>query len=169
MFQSHLPKAELGGTMVPVGRIEPPSSWATSDATRRSMQANKGRDTRPELAIRRLLHADGFRYRVNFRPVPGFRRTADIVFTRAKVAVFIDGCFWHGCPEHYQRPLANRDYWDVKVHHNRARDAETNSALADAGWAVLRFWEHEKAEAVVTRIKDQVEVSLAAAVRHQSR
>jgi DNA mismatch endonuclease (patch repair protein) len=131
------------------------------------MRANKGRDTRPELVIRRLLHADGFRYRVNFRLVPELRRTADIVFTRAKVAVFIDGCFWHGCPEHYQRPLANRDYWDHKVLRNRARDAETNSALTGAGWTVLRFWEHEQAAAVVARIEDQVEVALATAVRRQ--
>ena len=127
------------------------------------MQANKGRDTNPEMAVRRLLHARGLRYRVNFRPVPGLRRTADIVFTRAKVAVFIDGCFWHGCPEHYQRPLANRPYWDEKVRQNRARDAETTKKLAQAGWMVLRFWEHEPVEAVVERIQEQVLAALQAA------
>lgn len=120
------------------------------------MQANKGRDTNPELAIRHLLHTGGFRYRVNFRPLPELRRTADIVFTRAKVAVFIDGCFWHGCPAHYQRPVANREYWDAKVSRNRARDAETVSALASSGWRVLRFWEHERTEAVVATIEDAV-------------
>ena len=139
------------------------TSWATSDSTRRSMQANKGRDTNPEMAVRRLLHARGLRYRVNFRPVPGLRRTADIVFTRAKVAVFIDGCFWHGCPEHYQRPLANRAYWDGKVLQNRARDAETTMTVAQAGWTVLRFWEHEPVEAVVERIHGQVLAALTVA------
>ena len=133
-------------------------SWATSDATRRSMQANKGRDTKPELVIRQLLHAEGFRYRVNIRPVPEIRRTADIVFTRAKVAVFIDGCFWHGCPAHYQRPVSNRGYWDEKVLRNRARDVETSSVLADKGWKVLRFWEHEVVEAVVEAIQEQLRV-----------
>ena len=137
----------------------PSPSWATSDATRRSMQANKGRDTKPELAIRQLLHAEGFRYRVNYRPVSEIRRTADIVFTRAKVAVFIDGCFWHGCSAHYQRPVSNRDYWDEKVLRNRARDIETGSVLADRGWNVLRFWEHEVAEAVVQVIRQQLRVA----------
>jgi DNA mismatch endonuclease (patch repair protein) len=120
------------------------------------MKANKGRDTRPELAIRRLLHAAGLRYRVNMRPMPELRRTADIVFTRAKVAVFIDGCFWHGCPEHYQRPLANREYWDDKVLKNSERDAETSAALAEAQWTVLRFWEHEQPASVVVTIASNV-------------
>jgi len=107
------------------------------------MQSNKGRDTAPELTVRRLLHATGFRYRVNFRPEPSLRRTADIVFTRARVAVFIDGCFWHGCPDHFQRPHSNRDYWDPKIQKNRVRDAETTQKLQDAGWIVLRYWEHD--------------------------
>lgn len=118
-------------------------SWASSEATRRSMQSNKGRDTAPELMVRKLLHAAGLRYRVNVRPLPGVRRTADVVFTRSRLAVFIDGCFWHGCPAHYQRPAINREYWDSKVASNRARDIETNEALIAAGWRVLRFWEHE--------------------------
>ena len=129
------------------------------------MQANKGRDTNPELVIRHLLHAGGFRYRVNFRPLPELRRTADIVFTRAKVAVFIDGCFWHGCPSHYQRPVANREYWDAKVVRNRERDAETAFALASAGWKVLRFWEHERPEVVVSTIEDSVREVLNAGNR----
>lgn len=107
------------------------------------MQSNRGRDTQPELAVRRILHAEGLRYRVNFRPLPELRRTADIVFTRAKVAVFIDGCFWHGCPEHYQRPASNRDYWDSKVARNRERDVDTDAQLIAAGWCVIRRWEHE--------------------------
>nr|WP_198169815.1 very short patch repair endonuclease [Agromyces laixinhei] len=131
-------------------------SWASSPATRRSMQANRGRDTEPELLVRRLLHAEGFRYRVNHRPVSELRRTADIVFTRAKVAVFIDGCFWHGCPEHYQRPTTNRDYWDTKVARNRERDGETNRMLIEAGWSVIRRWEHEDPRAVADEIEQEV-------------
>lgn len=95
------------------------------------------------MAIRRLLHAQGLRYRVAY-PVPGQRRrTIDIAFTRAKLAVFIDGCFWHGCPEHGTKPRSNRDWWAAKIAANRARDEQTNAALLSVGWRVLRFWEHQ--------------------------
>ena len=118
-------------------------SWASTPGSRASMQANRGRDTAPELAVRRRLHAMGLRYRVSARPVQTLRRTADIVFTRARVAVFIDGCFWHGCPEHYQAPVRNGAFWLAKRMRNRERDAETDAALTAAGWTPLRFWEHE--------------------------
>lgn len=118
-------------------------SWASTPGTRASMRSNRGRDTSPELAIRRRLHAAGLRYRVSIRPLPKLRRTADIVFTRAHVAVFIDGCFWHGCPEHYQAPGRNAEFWLAKRTRNRERDAETDAMLVAAGWRVLRFWEHE--------------------------
>lgn len=95
------------------------------------------------MTVRRMLHARGLRFRVSIRPVPGLRRTADIVFTRARVAVFVDGCFWHGCPEHYQAPVRNAEFWIAKRDRNRERDAETDAALSDAGWRVMRFWEHE--------------------------
>jgi DNA mismatch endonuclease (patch repair protein) len=116
---------------------------ASSEGTRKSMQANKGRDTKPELALRRAAHALGLRYRVSVRPVPSIRRTADLVFTKAKVAVFMDGCFWHGCPVHHTQAARNAEYWAEKVDKNRKRDAETDRLLAEAGWTVLRFWEHE--------------------------
>jgi DNA mismatch endonuclease (patch repair protein) len=119
------------------------------------MQSNKGRDTKPELAVRRLLHAAGLRYRVNYPVLP--RRTADVVFTKAHVVVFIDGCFWHGCAEHYQRPASHVAYWDAKVALNTARDVDTNERLAAAGWTVLRFWEHqtpaEIAAAIIQRVR----------------
>ncbi len=108
-------------------------SWASTPSSRASMQANRGRDTAPELAVRRRLHAMGLRYRVSARPVQNLRRTADIVFTRARIAVFIDGCFWHGCPEHYQAPVRNGDFWLAKRTRNRERDAETDAALTAAG------------------------------------
>lgn len=121
------------------------------------MQANRRRDTAPELAVRRLLHARGHRYRVDFAPLAGLRRRADIVFTKARVSVFIDGCFWHGCPEHGRSGFAhNADYWPQKIAGNIARDADTNSRLAAEGWTVLRFWEHETAEAVVSQIEDVI-------------
>lgn len=121
----------------------PAGSWASSAARRRNMQAIRSRDTKPEQVIRRLLHAKGLRYRVAARPLPDLRRTADIVFRPAKVAVFIDGCYWHGCPEHYVPPKTNQGYWSGKVAGNMARDQDTNHHLTAAGWTVLRFWEHE--------------------------
>ena len=118
-------------------------SWASTPAIRKTMLGNRSRDTAPEMLVRRAVHAMGLRYRVAFRPEPGIRRTADLVFTRARVAVFIDGCYWHGCPEHYIEPKRNVDYWRPKIARNRARDEETTAALAARGWRVLRFWSHE--------------------------
>lgn len=131
--------------------IERPTKAANA-GVRRSMQSNKGRDTKPELAIRRLLHARGLRYRVSHRPLPGVRRTADIVFTRLKVAVFVDGCFWHGCVEHHTVATTNAVYWAEKVRRNRERDQETDQLLRDAGWLPIRVWEHEDAQAAADQI-----------------
>lgn len=108
------------------------------------MQGNRSRDTSPELAVRRLLHAAGLRYRVDQRPEPSLRRTADIVFTRQRIAVFIDGCYWHACPTHGTTARSNATYWSEKLARNVARDADTTTELRDAGWTVLRFWEHEE-------------------------
>lgn len=120
------------------------------------MQGNRGRDTKAELAVRRIVHAQGPRYRVNARPEPGIRRTADLLFTRARVAVFIDGCFWHGCPAHFTMPATNTEIWGAKIDGNRQRDAHTTSTLEDRGWVVLRFWEHEKPLSVASRIVEAV-------------
>lgn len=130
------------------------------------MQANRRRDTGPEMAVRRLLHAHGRRYRVDTSPVPGLHRRADIVFTRQHIAVFIDGCFWHGCPEHGQRAFRhNVEYWPGKIAGNVARDADTNARLTAAGWTVLRYWEHEDATAVVRAIERALDDHAAAARR----
>ncbi|MGV0905970.1 very short patch repair endonuclease [Mycobacterium novum] len=128
-------------------------SWASSPAVRTNMQSNKGRDTRPELALRSAVHALGLRYRVSVRPLKGLRRTADLVFTRARVAVFLDGCFWHGCPEHHTVAVTNAKYWADKVHGNRARDRETDQRLIEAGWVSIRVWEHEDPHEAAERIK----------------
>jgi DNA mismatch endonuclease, patch repair protein len=130
-------------------RVDAAQSWASSDAVRRSMQGNRGRDTRPEIAVRRAAHAQGLRYRVNARPLPGLRRTADMVFSRLKIAVFVDGCFWHGCPQHHTVARTNADYWSRKVSSNMARDADTDDILEQAGWISLRFWEHEEPSSAV--------------------
>lgn len=128
-------------------------SWATSAQSRATMRANRSSNTKPELAIRAILHRHGMRYRVNARPIKTLRRTADVVFTKQRLAVFIDGCFWHGCPVHYVAPKQNVTFWSDKVDRNRARDRETNGLLQQAGWTVLRVWEHEEAEEVVRRIE----------------
>jgi DNA mismatch endonuclease (patch repair protein) len=105
------------------------------------------------MAVRRLLHARGYRYRLHLAPVPGLRRSADLLFTRRRVAVFIDGCFWHGCPQHYTAPQSNEDYWRAKVERNRARDAETDQGFLAAGWTVLRFWTHDTPEHIVEAVE----------------
>lgn len=120
------------------------------------MQGNRSRDTAPELAVRRRLHAAGLRYRVAYRPEPSLRRTADIVFTKHRIAIFIDGCYWHACPEHGTVARANAGYWADKLARNVARDAETTARLQAAGWVVMRFWEHENPDAVASTIADAV-------------
>ncbi|WP_458318468.1 very short patch repair endonuclease [Mycolicibacterium brisbanense] len=121
------------------------------------MRANRRRDTVPELAVRRLVHAAGLRYRVDYPPLAGHRRLrADLVFTRARVAVFIDGCFWHGCPEHHRPARTNAEFWSEKIDGNQQRDARVDGLLKDAGWVVLRFWEHEPPEVVATQIAEEV-------------
>ncbi|TFB95725.1 very short patch repair endonuclease [Cryobacterium sp. MDB2-A-2] len=117
------------------------------------MQGNKSRVTTPELAVRRLVHARGLRYRVRIRPVPTLRRTADLIFTRARVAVFVDGCFWHGCAEHFVSPKLNARYWGPKIQANITRDTETTFLLEKVGWTVLRFWAHSSAAEVADRIE----------------
>jgi DNA mismatch endonuclease, patch repair protein len=131
-------------------------SWASSPAVRKVMRGNKGRDTKPELALRSAVHALGMRYRVGLRPVKQVRRTADIVFTRAKVAVFLDGCFWHGCPEHHRPSQKNSDFWLAKIEGNKARDADTDDRLREAGWQVIRIWEHEDPLAAARAIQHAV-------------
>ncbi|MFL6144328.1 MAG: very short patch repair endonuclease [Labedaea sp.] len=134
----------------------PKSSWATSEAVRAVMRGNKGRDTRPELALRSAVHARGMRFRVNARPLPAVRRTADLVFPRLRVAVFLDGCFWHGCPDHHRPATTNNAFWASKIDATHRRDADTNQRLEDAGWTVIRVWEHEDPDQAAGRIQEVV-------------
>ncbi|MFJ1597706.1 very short patch repair endonuclease [Streptomyces sp. NPDC088261] len=125
-----------------------PSSAAVS--SRMSRQAR--RDTEPEVAVRKLLHASGYRYRLNVRVPDMPRRTVDITFSKAKVAVFLDGCFWHGCPKHATQPKANAEWWREKLDRNMARDLETTEHMTALGWTVLRFWEHEAPAVVAAQV-----------------
>ncbi len=111
------------------------------------------RDTSAELDLRRALHARGLRFRVDRPVLPDRRRRVDIVFGPALVAVFVDGCFWHGCPEHETQPKSNVAFWREKVEANRQRDRDTDERLHNAGWAVVRVWEHEDADAAADLIK----------------
>lgn len=117
----------------------------TTAAIRSRMSRQRRRDTEPEVALRRLLHSRGYRFLVD-APLPGLpRRRADLLFTRRKLAVFVDGCFWHGCPLHATRPANNGDWWAVKLDRNIERDRETDRHLTEIGWKVLRIWEHTSA------------------------
>lgn len=121
------------------------------------MVSNRRRDTTPELEVRRAVHARGLRYRVDVPPLPDLRRRrADLVFRRVRVAVFIDGCFWHGCPVHGTIPTANAEYWVPKLRANRERDADTDRRLREAGWTVVRIWEHEDPESAADVIEAAV-------------
>lgn len=140
-----------------------PTSWASSAAAQHTMIANHRRDTDPELRVRRLLYAAGYRYRVDYSLPLSRRRSADVAFPRQRLSVFIDGCFWHGCPDHYVPPLTNADFWARKVAVNRARDADTNARLLECGWNVRRYWEHTPPSSVVADI-----VSVLHALRNGS-
>lgn len=117
------------------------------------MQMQRARDTQPELALRRALHARGLRYRVHRRPIPGVRRTVDIVFGPSRVAVEVRGCFWHACPEHATYPKENAEWWAEKLETNRCRDTQTERLLAEAGWHLEVVWEHEEPEEAADHVE----------------
>lgn len=131
----------------------PPSS----EAVRRRMSATGQRDTPPEKAIRKCLFAKGLRYRVDYPVLTEPRRRGDIVFPKLKIAVFVDGCFWHGCPIHGTWPKANAEFWRRKIETNIARDADTNRRLERLGWHVVRVWAHEDPAQAAERIARLVE------------
>jgi DNA mismatch endonuclease (patch repair protein) len=134
----------------------PPPPPASSPHTLKVMRRMPRRDTKPELAIRRELHRRGLRYRVDAAPLRGLRCRADVVFGPARVALFVDSCFFHSCPEHATVPRANRDWWVEKLRRNVERDARNNRALTDAGWLVIRCWEHEAPAAVADLVEAAV-------------
>jgi DNA mismatch endonuclease (patch repair protein) len=132
-------------------------SWATSPGVRRSMQGNRSRDTQPEVLVRSALHRRGLRFRKNLLlRAASVRVRPDIVFTAKRVAVFVDGCFWHRCPEHGSDPKSNTGYWKPKLDRNVRRDRVVTEALQEQGWTVVRIWEHESVEEAVGRIRSAV-------------
>lgn len=135
----------------------PPAPLASSAAVRIRMKAQGRRDTKPELAIRSLLHRMGLRFYVECPVIKGSRRRADVVFPRQKVAVWVDGCFWHGCPDHARLPATNSQYWRTKIERNKLRDSDTDERLSETGWVSIRIWEHENpttaALAIATVVK----------------
>lgn len=128
---------------------EPKDAAATKTA-----KGNKRSDTRPEVAVRSELHRRGLRFRKDLAIAAGARTVRpDVVFPRAKVAVFVDGCFWHCCPEHGVVPRTNVDYWFPKLRRNVERDGEVDAALANEGWRVVRIWEHEDSAVAASAIE----------------
>jgi DNA mismatch endonuclease (patch repair protein) len=118
------------------------------------MQAIRRANTKPEVALRSRLHRLGYRFRKDLRLVEGgVRVKVDIVFTRRRVAIFVDGCFWHCCPDHGRAPTVNEWYWSPKLERNRQRDLAVTSALEAAGWRVIRVWEHEPIDDVLERLR----------------
>ena len=134
LLGSPLTRAEVAG-----GRIVEPLDENIQARFRRQRR----RDTKPEIALRPALHRQGLRFRVDKNLLPGMRSRPDIVFAPSRVAVFVDGCFWHRCPEHGTRPKNNEEWWDEKLTANVTRDRRVDAQLREAGWEVLRFWEHE--------------------------
>lgn len=118
------------------------------------MRAIRRRDTSIERALRSELHRRGYRFRVDYPvPVDGRSPRPDLAFTRRRLAVFVDGCFWHGCPEHGHIPQKNTHYWAPKIARNIERDREQEARLTAAGWTVVRIWEHEPLEEAVQRVE----------------
>lgn len=127
---------------------------ASNPQTRRRMERQRRADTAPEMALRRRLHARGYRYLVDRPPLRGLRRRADLVFSGPRVAVFVDGCFWHGCPVHGTLPATNVEWWRSKLDVNVARDRDTDRLLEEAGWRVVRVWAHEDPEHAADRVAE---------------
>jgi DNA mismatch endonuclease, patch repair protein len=125
----------------------------------RRMSDQRTRDTTPEVALRHRLHAMGLRYRLHRSVLQGSRRTHDIVFVGPRVVVDVHGCFWHGCEQHYVAPMANAEFWSVKIAGNRARDADTHNRLEEAGWTHVIVWEHEDPDAAAERVASVVRTS----------
>lgn len=134
---------------VDLSRTAPPSSPAVS----RRMSLVRTTGTTPEVRLRSILHRRGLRYRIDYRPRVPVRCRLDVAFTAAQVAVLVDGCFWHGCPEHASWPKSNATWWRAKIDRTRERDRQTTVALEHAGWAVIRIWEHEIPEDAADRVE----------------
>jgi DNA mismatch endonuclease, patch repair protein len=153
--------------MEPMQPGDPNWPRPTSESVSAVMKGNRWRDTDPEHAVRSALHGRGLRFRKRYTIKLGDRRWTqpDAVFTRARVVLYVDGCFWHRCPEHGTSPRANSSYWGPKLDRNVARDRDTDRQLAALGWTVVRAWEHEQPDLVADRVESAVLARIAAATR----
>lgn len=140
---------------------------SSPEASRR-MGKVRQKGTGAEIALRQELFRIGLRYRVNFEVLKKPRRVADIVFPKLKIAVFVDGCFWHGCPEHATWSKSNADFWRQKIETNRARDSDSNLRLQASGWTVLRFWEHESPVEAAKTVAHMVTIARSKRLRSPS-
>ncbi|MCY1241111.1 DNA mismatch endonuclease Vsr [compost metagenome] len=138
-------------------KMSPSPRSSVTAATSRRMARTRGFDNPRERAIRSQLHRMGLRFRIHFRAVPGTTRTIDIAFTRLRLAVFCDGCFWHGCPQHATQSKTNAEWWQHKITANISRDRDTDARLCASGWSVLRIWEHEPGDRAVAAIVDRLD------------
>jgi DNA mismatch endonuclease (patch repair protein) len=120
------------------------------------MLGNRAVGTRPETELRSVLHRRGFRFRKNALVLPTIRCRPDVVFPTERIAVFIDGCYWHGCSEHGSIPKRNAVYWRAKIERNQARDERNDAALSSAGWVVIRAWEHEPVQLIADRVAEAI-------------
>lgn len=153
----HDPETTFRRTVNLGGGVVVPYPEPSDEAASRIGRANRRVGTKPETMLRSALHRRGLRFRKDHLVRAGSVRVRpDIVFTRWRVAVFVDGCFWHRCPEHFHQPKRNLDYWVPKLEANVARDRRVDEALASDGWAVVRVWEHEDVAAAADRIADAV-------------
>lgn len=142
------PQADSSSTAIP---MVPPPPAPSSTRARNVMRGNRS-ESAVERQLRSMLHRRGLRFRKHLAPLRGLRCRADIVFTRRRVAVFVDGCFWHRCPDHASDPKANGEWWALKLGANVARDARNNRELTQAGWKVLRLWEHEAPDDMLRKV-----------------
>lgn len=143
----------VSGSLAPTPG-DPDYPHPSSAAARDTMRANRRVDTKPETRLRSLLHLAGLRFRRDYSVACESRKVhVDVAFPVAKLAVFVDGCFWHGCPRHHQAPKANASYWEAKLAMNRDRDRRINRALRKKGWTVLRVWEHTAPEEAAERVR----------------
>jgi DNA mismatch endonuclease, patch repair protein len=155
---------DVVGKQAPATAVRDTIGWPALVPSSASVSARMSRlprrDTAPELALRRLLHARGMRYRVNM-PVPGLaRRSIDVAFTRSRLAIFVDGCYWHGCPDHGRVPHTNREWWTEKLRRNQARDLQTAAYLDQLCWDVVRFWAHQDPHDVADIVECRVRGSI---------
>lgn len=131
---------------------------ASSQAAHNRMVANRSKNTKPELALRSLLHRRGFRFRVDRAPLAGVRFRADVVFGSERIAVFVDGCYWHACPVHGTQSKTNSAFWIDKLETNQRRDEAINAMLIDHDWWPIRVWEHEPVELAALRIERAIAI-----------